>query len=28
MWNTIKEKFEDLYDWLEEFLEDNFNIQI
>jgi len=28
MWNKIKEKFEDLYDWIEEFLEDNFDIQL
>jgi len=28
MWGKIKEKFEDLYDWIEEFLEDNFDIQL
>ena len=28
MWEKIKEKLEDMYDWVEEFLEDNFNIEL
>jgi len=28
MWGYIKEKLSDMYDWIEEFLEDNFDIEL
>jgi len=28
MWENLKEKFRDFYDWLEEFMEDKFDIEL